>query len=119
MLNRNDKRALRRNRSAVSWLCILVIILSVWLRNLYSDIDYARFERDGAFYDLNESEMELNKSRKKIDSLYKVINYKDTIPVVKKVQKSSTKKDTISYKSDTTLKSLKKENIILKDSTSM
>ena len=114
MLNRNDKRALRRNRSAVSWLCILVIILAVWLRNLYSDIDYARFERDGAFYDLNESQMELSRSRKKIDSLYKV-----TIPVIKKVQKSSTKKDTISYKSDTTLKSLKKENIILKDSTSM
>ena len=31
MLNRNDRKALRRNRSAVSWLCVLLLFLVVYV----------------------------------------------------------------------------------------
>ena len=39
-MNRNDRVALKRNRSAVSWLTLLAIILIIWLINVYRDKSY-------------------------------------------------------------------------------
>jgi len=117
MLNRNDRIALRRNRSAVSWLSLLTIVLAVWLVTAIKDASYQREDYTILLTEMNDIQS-LNERRGKIiDSLVKVINYKqiDT-PVVKKIPyKLPVKKDTsIVYQKSDTSKSIKKD-FILKD----
>ena len=114
MLNRNDRKSLRRNRSAVSWLCILVIILSVWIRNLYGDISFAETDYENITRDLTETKKECEKRKNTIDSLIAVINYKDTVVEVKRTYKPVVKKDTTIHKLDS-IKTLKKDTNFLKD----
>jgi hypothetical protein len=114
MLNRNDRRALRRNRSGVSWLCILVIILAVWIRNLYSDISFLRTDYDTTSVYLDEAQKECNKRKNTIDSLIAIINHKDTLVDVIKPYKPAVRKDTTVPRIDS-IKPLKKDTNFLKD----
>jgi len=114
MLNRNDRKALRRNRSAVSWLCVLVLILGVWIRNLYSDINFVESDHNIINIELDEVKREYEKSKYKIDSLTAIINHKDTLVTdFKKTYKPVVRKDTTGHKVDS-IKTLK-EDTILKD----
>lgn len=114
MLNRRDRTALRRNRSAVSWLCILSVILAVWIKNLYSDISFLRTDYETTSIELDEAQKECNRRKNTIDSLIAVINHKDTTVEVKKSYKIVTRKDTITHKIDS-IKPLKKDTNFLKD----
>lgn len=114
MLNRRDRTALKRNRSAVSWLCILSVILAVWVRNLYSDISFIRTDYETTVIELEEAQKECNKRKNTIDSLIAVINHKDTTIEVKKIYKPTVKKDTTTHKIDS-IKPLKKDTNFLKD----
>jgi predicted Holliday junction resolvase-like endonuclease len=114
MLNRNDRRALRRNRSGVSWLCILVIILAVWIRNLYGDISFIETDYENTTRELTETQKECEKRKTKIDSLIAVINHKDTLVEITKPYKPSVRKDTTVPRIDS-IKPLKKDTNFLKD----
>ena len=114
MLNRRDRTALRRNRSAVSWLCILSVILAVWIKNLYSDISFLRTDYDTTAVELDEAQKECNKRKNTIDSLIAVINHKDTTVEVKKPYKTVARKDTTVPRIDS-IKPLKKDTNFLKD----
>lgn len=117
MLNRNDRVALKRNRSAVSWLVLLSIVLAVWLITSIKDVATQREDYKILLIEMTDIQSLSEKRAKMIDSLVKVINYKqiDT-PVVTKAYKSPVKKDTsiVHQKLDST-KSVNKF-IILKDS---
>jgi len=114
MLNRRDRTALRRNRSAVSWLCILLVILAVWIRNLYSDISFIRTDYETTVVELQETQKECNKRKNTIDSLIAVINHKDTLVEVIKPYKPTVRKDTTIHRVDS-IKPLKKDTNFLKD----
>jgi hypothetical protein len=114
MLNRNDRKSLRRNRSAVSWLCILSIILVVWIRNLYGDISFIETDYENITRDLTETQKECEKRKNTIDSLIAVINHKDTVIEVIKPYKPAVRKDTTLPKIDS-IKPLKKDTNFLKD----
>ncbi len=113
MLNRNDRKALRRNRSAVSWLCVLVLILGVWIKNLYSDINFVESDHNIINIELDEAKRECERRKNKIDSLTTIINHKDTgvISEVKKSYKPVVRKDTTGHKVDS-IKPLKEETIL-------
>jgi hypothetical protein len=114
MLNRNDRSALRRNRSAVSWLCLLSIILAVWLVTSIRENTSQREDYTILLTEMSDIQRLNDRRGKMIDSLVKVINYKpiDT-PVFIKPYKPI-KKDTsiVNQKTDST-KSIKE--FILKD----
>jgi hypothetical protein len=113
MLNRNDRKALRRNRSAVSWLCVLLLFLVVWIKNLYSDIRFVETDYNILNIELDEAKRECEKRKNKIDSLTAIINHKDTsvISEIKKSYKPIVRKDTTGHKVDS-IKPLKEENIL-------
>jgi hypothetical protein len=117
MLNRNDRIALRRNRSAVSWLVLLSIVLAVWLITSIKDVTSQREDYTILLVEMTDIQSLSERRAKMIDSLVKVINYKpiDT-PVVIKTYKPPVKKDTsiVHQKLDSS-KSINKV-IILKDS---
>jgi hypothetical protein len=113
MLNRNDRVALKRNRSAVTWLSFLSLILIAWVVNLKHDMSYQQEDYEilnSEFMDFRKISAEKDK---RIDSLIKVINYKpvDTTTDKKEVYKPLPviKKDTVDRKIDTN------KRIILKD----
>jgi hypothetical protein len=120
MLNRNDRIALKRNRNAVSWLCVLCLALLLWIKMLYGDVESFSNNNNSIRYEL-DSAMKLSEIRKnKIDSLMSVINYKqvDTpkveikpYKIVKKDSLTITKQRVDSVKPD-------KKDTILKDSLS-
>jgi hypothetical protein len=112
MLNRNDRKALRRNRSAVSWLCVLVLVLVIWIKNLYGDIDFFQSDYNATTGELSEIQKESQIRKNKIDSLINIINHKDTVVEVKNTYKAPVRKDTTTHKIDS-IKPLKKD--ILKD----
>ncbi len=113
MLNRNDRKALRRNRSAVSWLCVLLLFLVIWIKNLYSDISFVENDNNIIKIELDEVKRECESHKSKIDSLTAIINQKDTgvISEVKKSYKPIVRKDTTGHKVDS-IKPLKEENIL-------
>jgi hypothetical protein len=113
MLNRNDRIALRKNRTAVSWLSFLSLILIVWIVNLKHDMTYQQEDYEILNSEFMEFRKESAQKDKRIDSLIRVINYKpvDTTTDIKKVYKTTPiiKKDTVDRKIDTN------KRIILKD----
>jgi hypothetical protein len=113
MLNRNDRNALKRNRNAVSWLCLLCVILFVWVKLIYGDINTYSTNNNELRYNLDECQKLCIDRKKTIDSLLSVINYKpvDTPKLVVKTYKPI-KKDSsiIKVKVDSS-----KAEIILKD----
>jgi hypothetical protein len=113
MLNRNDRKALRRNRNAVSWLCVLLLFLVVWIKNLYSDINFVETDYNILNIELDETKRECERRKNKIDSLTAIINHRDTVSEIKKSYKPVVRKDTTSHKVDS-IKPLK-EDTILKD----
>jgi hypothetical protein len=117
MLNRNDRIALRRNRSAVSWLILLIIVLTVWLITSIKDVTSQREDYTILLIEMNDIQSLNDRKGRIIDSLVKVINYKQVdTPVIKKpFLKLPVKKDTstVYHKVDST-KSVKKD-FILKD----
>ena len=92
MLNRNDRSALRRNRNAVSWLCLLCIILSVWIKILYGDISEFSNNNNSIRIELDSTQALCNNRRFIIDSLMSVINHKnvDTSKTSTEPKKEST-----------------------------
>ena len=117
MLNRNDRVALRRNRNAVSWLVLISIVLTIWLITAIRDDDYQREDYKILLIEMNNVQELSERKSRIIDSLIKVISYKqiDT-PVVKKIPyKLPVKKDTsVVYQKSDSSKSIKKD-FILKD----
>lgn len=114
MLNRNDRIALRRNRSAVSWLCLTIILLVVWIFNLKHDVNYEKDNHSMLLSEFADYQKTCSEKDRKIDSLIKIINYKpvDTSTnkkVYKPVPVTVIKKDTSDRKVDTN------KRIILED----
>lgn len=89
MLNRNDRNALKRNRNAVSWLCLLCIILFIWIKIIYGDINTYSTNNNELRFNLDETQKICIDRKKTIDSLIMVINYKqvDTPKIVVKTYK--------------------------------
>jgi len=73
MMNRNDRIALKRNRSAVSWLTLLAIILIIWLINVYRDKSYINDNMNMLNYSNLEYQNSIASKNHQIDSLSKVI----------------------------------------------
>lgn len=115
MLNRNDRNALKRNRNAVSWLCLLCIILFIWIKIIYGDINTYSTNNNELRFNLDETQKICIDRKKTIDSLIMVINYKqvDTPKIVVKTYKP-VKKDSLVTKPKVKIDSSKVE-IILKD----
>ena len=115
MLNRNDRNALKRNRNAVSWLCLLCIILFIWIKIIYGDINTYSTNNNELRFNLDETQKLCIDRKKTIDSLIMVINYKqvDTPKIVVKTYKP-VKKDSLITKPKVKVDSSKVE-IIFKD----
>ena len=115
MLNRNDRNALKRNRNAVSWLCLLCIILFIWIKIIYGDINTYSTNNNELRFNLDETQKLCIDRKKTIDSLIMIINYKqvDTPKIVVKTYKS-VKKDSLITKPKVKVDSSKVE-IIFKD----
>lgn len=116
MLNRNDRVSLRRNRSAVSWLILLSILLIVWLVNSIKDVNSQREDYTILLMEMSDVQNSIDRKNKTIDSLVKIIKYKpiDT-PVINKTYKTPVKKDTSTvYQKVDSIKAIKKD-FILKD----
>ena len=113
MLNRNDRKALKRNRNGVSWLTLLCIILFIWIKVIYGDIETYSNNNNELRYELDESHKLCIDRKKTIDSLMNVINYKpiDTPKLVVKTYKPI-KKDSLIIKSKVDSSNT---DIILKD----
>jgi len=116
MLNRNDRNALKRNRNAVSWLCLLCIILFIWIKIIYGDIESYSINNNEIRYELNSCQKMCISRKKTIDSLINVINYKpiDTQKVVAKIYKPI-KKDSLIIKAKLDTSKSEVKDIILKD----
>jgi hypothetical protein len=116
MLNRNDRTDLRRNRNAVSWLCVLCIILFVWIKVIYGDINTYSTNNNEIRFNLEETQKLCIDRKKTIDSLLSVINYKpvDTPKLVVVKPYKPVKKDSLVTKDKAKIDSSKVE-IILKD----
>jgi hypothetical protein len=116
MLNRNDRNALKRNRNAVSWLCLLCIILFIWIKIIYGDIVAYSNNNNELRYDLDACQKLCTDRKKTIDSLLNVINYKsiDTQKVVVKTYKPI-KKDSLLIKAKVDTSKSELKNMILKD----
>jgi hypothetical protein len=115
MLNRNDRNALKRNRNAVSWLCLLCIILFIWIKIIYGDINTYSTNNNELRFNLDETQKLCIDRKKTIDSLIMIINYKqvDTPKIVVKTYKP-VKKDSLVAKPKVKIDSSKVE-IIFKD----
>jgi hypothetical protein len=113
MLNINDRKALKRNRNGVSWLTFLCIILLIWIKVIYGDIETYSNNNSELRYELNEAQKLCIDRKKTIDSLMNVINYKpiDTPNLVVKTYKPI-KKDSLIVKPKV---DSSKTDIILKD----
>jgi hypothetical protein len=84
MLNRNDRVALRRNRAAVSWLCFLLFVLTIWIVNLYKDKNFIKNESEVILFQMSDYQNTIISKNKTIDSLNKLI-----------VLQTQVKKDTV------------------------
>ena len=114
MLNRNDRIALRRNRAAVSWLCLISLLLVIWIISIYSNTRYLQSDLEMHSEQLKNAEIDIELKTKKIDSLSKVIFNlqnppKDTIKPVTFKPKKEIKDTNLVFKSkpDTSIKILK------------
>jgi hypothetical protein len=120
MLNRNDRVSLRRNRSAVSWLCILCIFLIIWIINLKRDISDQEYDYRILSVELNEFQVLCNRKNKNIDSLNSIIKFKqiDT-PIIKKtvplLNTTGYRHVPVIIKKDTMVRRIDTNNVILKD----
>jgi hypothetical protein len=114
MLNINDRRALKRNRNAVSWLCFLCIILLIWIKMIYGNIDTYSTNNNEIRFNLEETQKLCIDRKRVIDSLMNVINYKtiDTPKLVVKTPYKPVKKDSLIIKAKV---DSSKTEIILKD----
>lgn len=115
MLNRNDRKALKRNRNGVSWLSILCIVLFVWIKMIYGDIDTYSTNNSELRFNLDETQKLCISRKKTIDSLINVINYKqvDTPKVVKTYK--PIKKDSLLIKPKVDTSKTISKDLILKD----
>jgi len=113
MLNINDRKALKRNRNGVSWLTFLCVILFIWIKMIYGNIETYSNNNNELRYELNEAQKLCIDRKKTIDSLMNVINYKhvDTTKLVVKTYKPI-KKDSLIVKPKV---DSSKTDIILKD----
>lgn len=113
MLNINDRKALKRNRNGVSWLTFLCVILFIWIKVIYGNIETYSNNNNELRYELEEAQKLCINRKKVIDSLVSVINYKhvDTIKSVVKTYKPI-KKDSLIIKAKV---DSSKADIILKD----
>ena len=116
MLNINDRKALRRNRNGVSWLSLLCMILFIWIKIIYGDIDTYSTNNNELRFNLEETQNLCISRKKTIDSLINVINYKkvDTTKVVVKPYKPI-KKDSLIIKTKVDTSKSISNDIILKD----
>lgn len=98
MLNRNDRKALRRSRSTVSWLSFIITILILIIANMYHNSNSLHHEISTNIIEINEYSNEIIQKNRKIDSLSKELNLlrKDTVKInvePKKYVKVKTKVD--------------------------
>jgi hypothetical protein len=117
MLNINDRKALKRNRNGVSWLTFLCVILFIWIKMIYGNIETYSNNNNELRYELNEAQKLCIDRKKTIDSLMNVINYKhvDTTKLVVKPTHKQVKKDSLFVKSKVDTSKSESKDIILKD----
>lgn len=100
MLNRNDRKSLKRNRAAVSWLSLIITILLVIILNMYNNSSSLHDQIETDLEELKSYSDEIVSKNRKIDSLNNVIysfSKKDTVKVeTKKFTKIKPKTDSIS-----------------------
>lgn len=112
MLNRNDRISLRRNRSAVTWLTFITILLGIWILNLRRDVSSQQEDYNILLLELTETQHICKQKNNTIDSLNKIINFKPVDTAIDKKVYSKpvvVKKDTTTHRIDTN------KRIILKD----
>ena len=102
MLNRNDRRALRKNRAAVSWLSVLALMLCLVIISFYRDKSELHQTIESDISQMEEYQKELVRKNRIIDSLSQLNLVKikqDTIkPIIKQYTKpKEVKKDTIGF----------------------
>jgi predicted Holliday junction resolvase-like endonuclease len=103
MLNRNDRKALRRNRTAVSWLTLLLLILFFFITSLYREKYNLQENILINNEQLEDYHNELIEKNKTIDSLY------NQLYLIKINQDTSKKVEKKYYKP----KELKKDSILI------
>ncbi len=103
MLNRNDRRALRKNRAAVSWLSVLSLMLCLVIISFYRDKSELHQTIESDISQMEEYQKELVRKSKIIDSLSNQLTLvkikQDTIkPIAKQsIKPKESKKDTIGF----------------------
>lgn len=117
MLNRNDRNALKRNRIAVSWLTLVIIILCIISISFFRESSDLHASMKSDLLQLEEYQNEIIRKNKTIDSLDNELNNcrlsKDTMtkPIVRNYNRTKEVKiDTITFskvKQDTSNKILK------------
>jgi hypothetical protein len=88
-MTRQERRQLSKLRARLSLLLLVCVILSLWIRYLYIEIEDAKFQQDAEISENIDYQDKIQDMSYKIDSLKSIITNlrKDTVvskPVVKK-----------------------------------
>ena len=71
-MTRNERILLNRMRRMAALLALIILLMSSWVKNLYDDIDWIRYENNTYFHDRINKENQIKFLNQKIDSLKKV-----------------------------------------------
>jgi len=119
MLNRNDRKSLKRNRAAVSWLSLIIAILLAVIVNMYNNSESSHTQIENDLSEMKQYHNEIILKNKKIDSLQRIVKIytekKDSVTVqpIKQYKPKTTKVDTLGFSK---AKNDSSNKIILKDS---
>jgi len=95
-MTRNERILLNRMRRMAALLALIILLMSSWVKNLYDDIDWIRYENSNYFHDKINKEDLIKDLSQKIDSLKKINELKIVeIPKVKPKKKIIIKTDSV------------------------
>ena len=95
-MTRNERILLNRMRRMAALLALIILLMSSWVKNLYDDIDWIRYENITYFHDKINKEDLIKDLSQKIDSLKKINELKIVeIPKVKPKKKIIIKTDSV------------------------
>ena len=105
-MTRNERILLNRMRRIAAMLALIIFLMSSWVKNLYDDIDWIRYENNTYFHDKMNKEDLIKDLSQKIDSLKKINELKIVeIPKVKLKKRVIIRTDSISVLPIDTIKS--------------
>jgi hypothetical protein len=105
-MTRNERILLNRMRRIAALLALIILLMSSWIKNLYDDVDWIRYENSSYFYDKINKENHIKFLNQKVDSLKKVNELKVVeMPKVKPKKRVIIKTDSISVLPIDTIKS--------------